>query len=108
MNYLVYYGVDFDYIDVTQIVIDNCINNGIAYIPKGEDRRIELFSNHLPGVLKNVFIKNTFTNEITAYNYITHIYIHTINNVIYTNEIPSEVVNTYNGIPSEVVNTNNE
>ncbi len=32
MNYLVAYGVDFDYIDVTQIVIDNCINNGIAYI----------------------------------------------------------------------------
>jgi hypothetical protein len=96
MNFLVAYGVDFDYIDVTQIVIDSCINNDIAYIPKGDDQRIALFSNHLPGVLKHVFIKNTLTLEITACNYATDVYIDTINNIIYTNEIPSEIVNTYN------------
>jgi hypothetical protein len=89
MNYLVAYGVDFNFIDVTQIVIDKCIQNGIAYIPKGEDPRILLFSNHLPGVLKHVFIRNTITNEITAYNYATSIYIDTINNVIYTNAMPT-------------------
>ena len=96
MNYLVAYGVDFNYIDVTQIVIDNCIQNNIAYIPKGEDNRIALFSNHLPGVLKHVFIKNIVTLEITAYNYATAIYIDTINNIIYTNEIPAAIVNAYN------------
>lgn len=51
------YGVDFGYIDVTQIIIDSCINSNIAYITDGEHRRIALFSNHLLGVLKHVFIK---------------------------------------------------
>lgn len=36
MNYLVFYEIDSENIDVSQIVIDQCTINGIAYIPKGE------------------------------------------------------------------------
>ena len=95
MNYLVYYGVDLDYIDVSQIIIDNCICNGIAYIPNGEDERIRLFSDYLPGVLKQVFIKNKLTDEITACSYFTDVYIDTINDNIYINEIPDEILAAY-------------
>jgi len=90
MNYLVFYGVDSKNIDVSQIVIDQCTTNGIAYIPKGETKRIELFSDPLPGILKRVFIKNMLTNEETIYEYFTDIYIDTINNMIYTGQMPVE------------------
>jgi hypothetical protein len=88
MNFLVFYGVDSQKIDVSQIVIDQCTTNGIAYVPKGETARIELFSDPFPGILKRIFIKNTLTNEDTIYEYFTDIYIDTINNIIYTGQMP--------------------
>ena len=90
MNYLVFYGIASNNIDVSQIVIDQCTTNGIAYIPKGETPRIALFTDPLPGILKSVFIKNTLTNEQSTYEYFTEIYIDAINNIIYTGPIPVE------------------
>ena len=65
------YGILNNNIDVTMIALDKCLANNVLFIPKGEDKRVQLFSDPLFGTLKSIFIEKdgikkeyTHTEEI--------------------------------------------
>jgi hypothetical protein len=91
------YGIDYSNIDVTNISMQNCIQNNIIYIPNDDQKRNILFGDPLPGIKKYVFIvsgNNTYT--IDYYDYVN---IDIKNNKLYINEavpIPISAISEYN------------
>ena len=64
MNF--FYGIENNYLNVTNIVFSNCINNNIINIPGGDYERSLIFGDPLIGILKNIKI-NDHSNSITKY-----------------------------------------
>jgi hypothetical protein len=80
-NYTFYYGTDEDKTNITELVINNCLNNNKINIPSGDGKRAKIFGDPYPGVFKYIFIKKYFTE--TKYTDISYIYIDLINDIVY-------------------------
>lgn len=62
MIYSIRYGTLQNNIDVTQVVVDKCIENGILHIPSGDYERAALFTDPVPNVVKDIFISETYSD----------------------------------------------
>lgn len=62
MIYSIRYGTLENNIDVTQIALDKCIQNGILCIPLGDCERAALFTDPVPNVVKDIFISETYSD----------------------------------------------
>ena len=60
------YGTLVNSVDVTQICLDVLNNGGLVTIPAGDHARAAHFGDHIPGVLKSIFI--IIDNTITKYD----------------------------------------
>jgi len=52
-----YYGIYDNKIDITETVLEKCLNNNEIFIPQDDNVRAELFGDPVPGILKSIFIK---------------------------------------------------
>lgn len=58
------YGIENQYINITQLVHEKCINGNIIYIPSGDYNRTQLFTDVLPNVIKHICINGIiYDNE---------------------------------------------
>lgn len=65
---IIYYGTLTQLVDVTNICLDKLTRDGILTIPSGDNLRASYFQDHIPGVLKSVFIQmeNEYMTEYSA------------------------------------------
>ena len=63
----VFYGIESNYIDVTDICLNKCIINGNICIPSNDVNRYDLFNDHIPRVCK--IIKMIDNNNTIKYFY---------------------------------------
>lgn len=81
----IYYGIENNYIDVTDICLSRLMKNNIITIPSDDSNRANFFTDPLLGILKKIFIDN---NGFTEYDAFTSIKINLLTNKIHTtNEI---------------------
>jgi FkbM family methyltransferase len=85
-KYKITYGLYYDYIDITQIVLKKCVNNNIIYIPDSEELRSDIFNDPLPGVKKYIMIEDE-NNKKTRYSHSEKVYINLLTNEITTDDI---------------------
>jgi hypothetical protein len=52
----IFYGIQNNYIDVTEICLSKLIKNNIITIPSNDHNREKYFTDPLPGILKKIFI----------------------------------------------------
>ena len=83
MKYMkIFYGIQGNGIDVTDICLSKLTNKNIITIPPGDINRANLFSDPLPMTLKQVFIAND--DKLTAYDDFCTIKINLLNNTVTT------------------------
>jgi len=76
----IYYGVNDNSIDVTNICMEKLNNDNIITIPSGDLNRANYFTDPLPGVHKKIIIHND--NDIKEFDEYTQIKINTVDNSI--------------------------
>ena len=79
----IFYGVDDNCIDVTDICLAQLTKDNILTIPANDHHRSRYFTDPLGGVLKKIIIKDN--NGTTDYNHFTEITINLINNKVFKN-----------------------
>ena len=104
MKLVIKYGLIENNIDVTDILIDKNINN-IIYIPSGYDNREKLFTNHLKGMLKFIFIYDNDT-FIGKYDFLKNIFIDLQTFEIFTDNIPFHICEIFNTKCKTILFTN--
>ena len=89
---IIKYGIENNSVDVTEICLTKLNNNNIITIPSQDNNRGIIFSDHLLGVLKKIFI---IINELTIeYDYYYTINIDILNNSITTvNHNDNSIIN---------------
>ena len=78
----IYYGIESNSIDVTDICKDKLTKNNIITIPKGDDNRAYHFTDPLDGIKKKIII--SINNILTDYDDSLTIKINVSNNTIVT------------------------
>ena len=80
-----FYGIENNYVDITNIVLEKCLKNNIINIPLSDTEKANIFGDHILGVLKD--IKVIFDdNTVKIYKSNSQIYFELIDNkIIYTN-----------------------
>lgn len=63
----VFYGIETNYIDVTDVCLNKCLVDGNICIPSNDVNRYDLFNDHIPGVCK--IIKMIDNNNTIKYFY---------------------------------------
>jgi len=58
----IYFGILDNYIDITDICYDKCLEYKFIHIPKDINEKINLFGDHLPGILKYIKIIDKLGN----------------------------------------------
>lgn len=59
----IYYGIQDNYTDITQLVFEKCFDGKSIIIPKNDVSRSQLFGDPLRKVLKHININNTIYND---------------------------------------------
>jgi FkbM family methyltransferase len=77
----IYYGIENQTIDVTDICFSKLMKNHIITIPSGDCNRAHFFTDPLPGILKKIFIDN---DGFTEYDTFTTVKINLLTNEIHT------------------------
>lgn len=91
MNFL--YGANNTFIDITSIILSNCIKSDVVYLPKNDNTRATLFSDPLVNVLKVIkIVKNDI--EIII-NHEKCAFINMTTYEIYTENIPDYIQQIY-------------
>jgi len=88
------YGILNNNIDVTDKVYNKCINNNVLFIPSDDNRRANLFSDPLFGVVKSIIIMDN-DNIIATIDHKSEVYIDIDEKKIYLNEIPESIIDKY-------------
>jgi len=86
---IITYGTRETQIDITHTVYSTCMKSSIIYIPSGDNERAKLFTDPIYGILKSVFI------DATEYKANTPIYIDTVSNTVYTENVPPHIAEVY-------------
>ena len=60
----IFYGINNQVIDVTEICYNNLKKNNTIVIPKGDNARASIFGDPLFGILKKIFIMQENNNVI--------------------------------------------
>jgi FkbM family methyltransferase len=97
-NFIIKYGVDTNYFDVTEIVYNKFVTENIIHIPSGEKARSFYFSDPLRGVLKKVFITDKNSEITCAYEHSDDVFIDTIHNIIYVKDVPEYIEKIFSKI----------
>jgi len=84
----IYYGIENNYTDVTEICFNKLLSNNIITIPDKDCNRAYYFGDPNCGILKKIFISINNDNELIQYNDECKIYINII-----TNKISYEIYN---------------
>jgi len=91
---IIKYGILNNNIDVTDKVYNKCINNNVLFIPSDDNRRANLFSDPLFGVVKSIIIMDN-NNIIATIDHKSEVYIDIDEKKIYLNEIPEFIIDKY-------------
>jgi len=86
---IIRYGTQNTQIDITPTVYTRCMKSSIIYIPPDDNKRATLFTDPLYGILKSVFI------DANEYKADTPIYIDTVSNTVYTENVPPHIAEVY-------------
>ena len=95
MELIIKYGTNNNNIDVTELALNKLANSDIICIPSDDSVRSFYFGDPAEGQLKTIFIVNKITNDTIEYNYTICIFIDTINNIVYPNNIPLDIKQKY-------------
>ena len=87
-DYVIKYGVNDNNVNITNFVLEKCVKENIAYIPKND--RDALFGDPLVGVHKSIFI-NDKLNNITVVDEHHSVYIDLNLNKIYIDNPPEYI-----------------
>ena len=79
----IFYGINNYLVNVTDICLSKLKHNNIITIPCNDGQRAKYFTDHLPGILKSIFILNSDDNLI-EYDSSLQIKIDILNNIITT------------------------
>jgi FkbM family methyltransferase len=90
----VFYGIEDNKIDVTDICLSRLKHDNIIIIPIGDGNRANFFTDPLPGILKYIFVM--IDNTITKYNDTTEININILTNQTYTSNNNEKISNIHN------------
>jgi len=90
MTFSIFYGTIGNQTDVTDNAIKKCVTDNILTIPNDDAKRSAIFGDPLPGVLKQIFIKNHQTSYMSVIDAINEIKINLIDNNIVTNIVRNE------------------
>lgn len=92
-----YYGTKETRINITDIVFEKCLKDGIIFIPSGDLSRAMIFGDPLSGIVKSIFV-----NE-QEFKHFTNVYI--INNQIYQiDDLPNGIVKNPKNVLSDIHN----
>ena len=83
------YGTQDIRIDITATVVEKCMRSSIFYIPPDDNVRAKLFTDPLFGTVKQIYI-----NDV-PYCAQTPIFIDTLDNTVYTENIPVKIREIY-------------
>ena len=72
-------------IDITELIYTKHTTHSIAYIPSGDIKRAQIFSDPFPNILKSIFI--TVNGITTMYTDKTELYIDFKNRIVFTENI---------------------
>jgi hypothetical protein len=90
-----YYGTTTSKINVTELVFEKCLHNGIIFIPSGDINRAMLFGDPLPGILKSFFVNDK------EYKSNTSIYLE--NDQVYQiDELPKHIIKNPINVLSDI------
>ena len=89
MNFRVKFGIHSENIDVTDIVLQHCIRENIAFIPGDNTKRVQLFSDPLYRVRKQILIYDSSGNVLECHNKDT--FINTINDEVFIGVVPDYI-----------------
>ena len=89
MNFRIKFGIHCENIDVTHIVLELCMRENIVFIPGDNKKRIELFTDPLHRVRKQIFIYDNSGNVLECHNKDT--FIDTINDIVFISHIPEYI-----------------
>jgi len=78
----IFYGLQNNCIDVTDICLTKLNNNNIIEIPAGDENRAKYFGDHIPFSLKNIYILNN--GQLSQFEDFYIIKINTLDNTIST------------------------
>jgi len=65
--YSFYYGANINYVDITDIVYEKCVNDNVVDIPFNDFLRSNLFTDVEYGSLKSIIVVDNFTDETKEY-----------------------------------------
>ena len=105
----IYYGLEKNSIDVTEICLKTFNNNNIITIPKGDSQRANYFGDPLYGIHKSIIIENDGIQ--TEYDEFTTIKINLLNNtvnLINEDEINNKLTNIHSKLKINYGSLNEE
>ena len=94
-NLKFYFGINNKQIDITNIVIEKCMNNNKITIPQGCNERSNIFSDPLFGVVKNIYIINNNNYCVSVDKEYIYIDLNEPNNSYISESFNPEVLTCY-------------
>lgn len=89
MNFRIKFGIHCDNIDVTHIVLSQCMREHIVFIPGHDEKRVQLFSDPLYRVRKQILIYDSSGNVFECHN--KDAFIDTINDIVFIGIVPDYI-----------------
>jgi phospholipid N-methyltransferase len=92
-----YYGSRETRINVTNLVFEKCLKNGVIFIPCGDISRAMIFGDPLPGIVKSFFVGER------EFKYYSNIYI--LNEEVYQiDDLPKHIIKNPINVLSDIHN----
>jgi len=100
MNFRVKFGIQCSHIDVTDIVLQHCMKENIAFIPGDNTKRLELFTDPLYRVRKQILIYDSSGNLLECHN--KDAFIDTIKDIVFIGVVPHYIKEIFPDIYAKV------
>jgi hypothetical protein len=100
MNFRVKFGIQCSHIDVTDIVLQHCMKENIAFIPGDNTKRVELFTDPLYRVRKQILIYDSSGNVLECHN--KDAFIDTIKDIVFIGVVPDYIKEIFPDIYAKV------
>lgn len=100
MNFRVKFGIQCSHIDVTHIVVTQCMRENIVFIPGDNEKRVELFTDPLYRVRKQILIYDSSGNVLECHN--KDAFIDTIKDIVFIGVVPDYIKEIFPHIYAKV------